>query len=89
MKRGTVLTVLTNTSATPISGTFSNLAEGAIITVNGNDLRVSHHGGNRNDLSLAVVPLKPTALRPTNPWNVGAKESPRRPGAGLNSHSAT
>ncbi len=29
---GTVLTVISNTSADPISGTFSNLADGAIIT---------------------------------------------------------
>jgi autotransporter-associated beta strand protein len=56
MKRGTVLTVISNTSANPISGTFSNLADGAIITVNGNNLQASYEGGDGNDLMLTVVP---------------------------------
>ncbi len=55
MKRGTVLTVISNTSANPISGTFSNLADGAIITVNGNNLQASYEGGDGNDLTLTVV----------------------------------
>jgi len=54
---GTVLTVLSNTSANPISGTFSNLADGAIVTVNGNKLQASYTGGDDgNDLTLTVVP---------------------------------
>jgi autotransporter-associated beta strand protein len=55
MKRGTVLTVISNTSANPISGAFSNLADGAIITVNGNNLQASYEGGDGNDLTLTVV----------------------------------
>ncbi len=55
MKRGTVLTVISNTSANPISGTFSNLADGAIMTVNGNNLQASYEGGDGNDLTLTVV----------------------------------
>ena len=55
MKRGTVLTVISNTSANPISGTFGNLADGAIITVNGNNLQASYEGGDGNDLTLTVV----------------------------------
>jgi hypothetical protein len=53
---GTVLTVISNTSANPISGTFSNLADGAIVNVNGNNLQASYTGGDGNDLTLTVVP---------------------------------
>ncbi len=56
MKRGTVLTVLSNTSANAISGTFANLPEGGIVTINGNNLQASYHGGDGNDLTLTVVP---------------------------------
>ena len=53
---GTVLTVISNTSANPINGTFSNLPDGAIVTVNGNNLQASYTGGDGNDLTLTVVP---------------------------------
>ena len=55
LKRGTVYTLITNTSPSPISGTFINLADGAIITVNGNNLQASYTGGDGNDLTLTVV----------------------------------
>jgi hypothetical protein len=55
LRRGTVLTLLSNTSANPISGTFSNLADGTIVIVNGNNLRASYTGGDGNDLTLTVV----------------------------------
>jgi len=53
---GLILTVITNTSANPITGTFSNLADGAIVNVNGNNLQASYIGGDGNDLTLTVVP---------------------------------
>jgi hypothetical protein len=53
---GTVFTVITNTSASPIAGTFSNLADGAVFTSNGNNFQVSYTGGTGNDLTLTVVP---------------------------------
>ena len=56
LKRGLTLTVINNTSANPISGTFSNLPDGAIVTVNGNNLQASYSGGDGNDLTLTVVP---------------------------------
>jgi len=56
IRRGTVLTVISNTSANPISGTFSNLPDGGIVTVNGNNFQVSYAGGDGNDLTLTVVP---------------------------------
>ena len=56
LQPGLVLTVISNTSATPISGTFSNLADGAILTANGNNFQASYQGGDGNDLTLTVVP---------------------------------
>jgi hypothetical protein len=53
---GTVLRVISNTSANPISGTFSNLPDGAILTVNGNNFQADYQGGDGNDLTLTVVP---------------------------------
>jgi autotransporter-associated beta strand protein len=56
LKRGLTLTVISNTSANPISGTFANLPDGGIVTVNGNNLQASYKGGDGNDLTLTVVP---------------------------------
>ena len=56
LQAGTVFTVISNTSANPIAGTFSNLPDGAIVTVNGNNLQASYSGGDGNDLTLTVVP---------------------------------
>jgi autotransporter-associated beta strand protein len=53
---GEVFTVINNTSATPIAGTFHNLADGQIISVNGSNLQASYSGGDGNDLTLTVVP---------------------------------
>ena len=43
--------LISNTSANPINGTFSNLPEGAIVNVNGNNLQASYRGGDGNDLT--------------------------------------
>jgi hypothetical protein len=56
VRQGTVLTLISNTAATPISGTFSNLADGAIVTINGNNFQADYQGGDGNDLTLTVVP---------------------------------
>ncbi len=56
MRAGTMLTLISNTKATPINGVFNNLADGAIVTVNGNHLKASYTGGDGNDLTLTVVP---------------------------------
>ncbi|HEY3663613.1 MAG TPA: autotransporter-associated beta strand repeat-containing protein, partial [Chthoniobacterales bacterium] len=53
---GATLTLIKNTAATPIVGTFSNLPDGGIVTVNGNNFQVSYAGGDGNDLTLTVVP---------------------------------
>jgi autotransporter-associated beta strand protein len=53
---GQEFTVISNTSASPIAGTFHNLANGKIITVNGSNLQAGYSGGDGNDLTLTVVP---------------------------------
>jgi autotransporter-associated beta strand protein len=56
LRQGLVLTVISNTSANPISGAFSNLPDGGIVTINGNNFQASYSGGDGNDLTLTVVP---------------------------------
>jgi autotransporter-associated beta strand protein len=56
LQAGLVLTAIDNTSATPISGTFSNLSDGAVLTANGNNFKANYEGGDGNDLTLTVVP---------------------------------
>jgi fibronectin-binding autotransporter adhesin len=51
---GTVFTIINNTSAIPISGTFSNLADGSTLTIGNNTYRVNYEGGTGNDLTLMV-----------------------------------
>lgn len=53
---GLTLTLIGNTSANPIGGTFSNLPDGGIVAINGNNFQVSYSGGDGNDLTLTVVP---------------------------------
>jgi hypothetical protein len=56
LSTGLTLTLISNTSATPISGTFSNLPNGGIVTINRNRFQASYSGGDGNDLTLTVVP---------------------------------
>ena len=53
---GLSFTAISNTGASPIAGTFSNLPDGAILTVNGNNFQADYEGGDGNDLTLTVVP---------------------------------
>lgn len=53
---GTVFTVIENTGATPISGTFANLADGSTVVVGSNTFQADYEGGDGNDLTLTVVP---------------------------------
>ena len=48
--------LLSNASANPINGTFSNLADGAIVAIDGNNFQANYEGGDGNDLTLTVVP---------------------------------
>ncbi len=56
LEQGTAITLIKNTAATPIAGTFSNLPDGAIVILNGNNLQASYSGGGGSDLTLTVVP---------------------------------
>ncbi len=53
---GIVLTVISNTAAIPIAGTFANLPDGSTVTVGRNNYQASYSGGDGNDLTLTVVP---------------------------------
>ena len=53
---GTVFTIIHNVSLTAVSGTFKGLAEGAIISANNQNYRISYVGGTGNDVTLTVVP---------------------------------
>ncbi|HEY2568767.1 MAG TPA: hypothetical protein VGI25_05570 [Candidatus Udaeobacter sp.] len=52
---GTSFTVINNSAATPIAGTFANLADGSILRISGTRLQASYEGGDGNDLTLTVV----------------------------------
>jgi hypothetical protein len=39
----------------PINGTFANLPDGGIVTINGNNFQANYGGGDGNDLTLTVV----------------------------------
>lgn len=56
LSEGTVLTVISNTAATPIAGTFANLADGITLDIGSNHLMVSYEGGDGNDLTFTVIP---------------------------------
>ncbi len=56
LTEGLILTLIKNTAVTPIAGTFSNLPDGGIVNVNGNNFQASYAGGDGNDFTLTVVP---------------------------------
>ena len=53
---GTVFIAIDNTSATPVSGTFSNLPDGGIVSVGSTNFQASYSGGDGNDLTLTALP---------------------------------
>ena len=53
---GQVFVVISNSSASPISGNFSNLADGSAITIGSANFQANYEGGDGNDLTLTVVP---------------------------------
>jgi len=56
LSSGTVFTAISNTSVTPITGTFANLPDGSTFNAGRNNYRVSYAGGDGNDMTLTVVP---------------------------------
>ena len=53
---GKVFFAISNTSSSPLNGTFANLSDGSTITVGSNTFQASYEGGDGNDLTLTVVP---------------------------------
>jgi autotransporter-associated beta strand protein len=56
LAQGLTFTLLSDTAATPISGRFANLSDGAVVTLGGTNFQASYEGGDGNDLTLTVVP---------------------------------
>ena len=56
LSTGTVFTVISNTSANRIAGTFANLADRSTFTAGSNTFQANYKGGDHNDLTLTVVP---------------------------------
>jgi len=56
LSSGTTFRVIDNTGASQITGTFSNLPDGATVTVGSNTFQANYEGGDGNDLTLTVMP---------------------------------
>jgi len=55
MSGGTTFTLVDNTSASAVSGTFNGLPEGSTVTVGTNSCLLSYIGGTGNDIVLTVL----------------------------------
>ncbi|MBA3963618.1 MAG: hypothetical protein H0X40_17210 [Chthoniobacterales bacterium] len=51
---GATTTIIRNTSGNPISDVFSNLPDGATLSVNENNVQANYEGGDGNDLTLTM-----------------------------------
>jgi hypothetical protein len=56
LSSGTILTIVSNTSARPIAGTFTNLPDHSTTQIGSNTYEINYEGGDGNDLTLTVVP---------------------------------
>ena len=56
LNAGKIFTAISNTSANPINGTFSNLPDNSTLIAGNNAYQVSYEGGDGNDLTLTVAP---------------------------------
>jgi autotransporter-associated beta strand protein len=52
---GTVFSIITNSGATAIAGTFANLPDGSTVTIGSNTFQANYEGGDGNDLTLTVL----------------------------------
>lgn len=52
---GAQLTIIDNTAATSVSGTFANLPEGTTFAAGANQFRISYVGGTGNDVVLTAI----------------------------------
>lgn len=52
---GQVYTIILNDGSDAVSGTFNGLAEGAMVSANGYQFRISYVGGDGNDVTLTPI----------------------------------
>lgn len=59
---GDTFTIIKNDANDPVTGTFKNLPEGAMVTVDGYQFAISYRGGDGNDIVLTTraVPAAPS-----------------------------
>lgn len=53
--QGDTFTIISNTGSNPVNGEFSNLAQGAQITVGGATFSINYNGGDGNDVVLTAI----------------------------------
>lgn len=68
---GQTFTVISNDAADAITGTFTGLAQGATITVDGYTFTISYTGGDGNDVVLTVTGLPAIPATPPAAPNTG------------------
>jgi len=56
LNAGTSFTVISNTAASAIAGTFVNLPDNGTVTIGSNTFQANYEGGDGNDLTLTVLP---------------------------------
>lgn len=52
---GTVYTIINNDGADPVSGTFSGVSEGGVVSIDSRLFRLSYTGGDGNDVTLTAL----------------------------------
>jgi autotransporter-associated beta strand protein len=68
---GDTYTLINNIGSSPITGTFAGLKEGATLTVDGTNFRISYVGGTGNDVVLTVVGGTNTIVKTHSPTRMG------------------
>lgn len=53
--------IIRNDGPNPVTGSFTGLPEGAMLTNNGIALQITYHGGDGNDVVLQQLPVAPAA----------------------------
>jgi hypothetical protein len=80
---GQVLRLIDNDGVDPVSGTFSGMPEGQIVTMNASDFQISYVGGDGNDVTLTVVAAAKTWTGAVNAlWSVAGNWQGGVPGPG-------
>jgi hypothetical protein len=73
---GDTFTIVQNDAADAITGTFADLPEGSMISLNTVFMQISYQGGTGNDVTLTAVDITPT-IDPVDDLTI-AENSPRQ-----------